>query len=56
MWQKSTMHDLFANIAHAAIVVGVAATVQVLFLASILVVLGAGDWGTAMTKLLAGNL
>ena len=39
-----------------AIVVGVAATVQVLFLAFILVVLGAGDWGTAMAKLLAGNL
>ncbi len=56
MWQKSTMHNLFTSIAHAAFVVGVAATIQVLFLASILVVLGAGDWGTAMAKLLVGNL
>ena len=55
MWQKSILQEWLINIAHAAIVVGVAATVQVLFLAFILVVLGAGDWGTAMAKLLADN-
>jgi|TARA_B100002003_G_C13660035_1_gene335107 hypothetical protein len=56
MWQNSAIHGLLTNIAHAAIVIGVAVTVQVLFLATILAVLGAGDWGTALAKLLAGNL
>ena len=56
MWQKSTIHDLLGGIAHATIVVSVAVTVQVLFSASILVVLGAGDWGTALVKFFAGNL
>jgi len=55
MWQKSTMNDWLTSVTHAAIVVGVAVTVQTIFLASILVVLSVGDWGTAIAKLLSGN-
>jgi len=56
MWQNNAIHNLLNNIAHAAVVIGVAVTVQVLFLIAILAVFGAGDWGTALAELLAGNL
>ena len=49
------MNDWLTSVTHAAIVVGVAVTVQTIFLASILVVLSVGDWGTAIAKLLSGN-